>query len=534
MSLSSIVNVTITQASVGLAQAGFGIPLIVSETATFSQRVRIYEELTDVAADFPDTTSPEYLASQAIFAQTPHPEEIMIGRSALPPTQAYLLAILSVSALSPYTLNVQGKGVTPTAVTYTTPSGDLTMTSFSDSTNLWACTAHGMSTGDGPYRLSTSGVLPTGFAVDTNYWVIASDANDFKLASSKANAIALTAVTASSNGTAPFTLRRVQNDVICAQLVQGLNAVVGANYVAAQVTGAGETDTVTITANSPGGWFSVENTSSVEMTLKQNHSDAGIATSLTAIALANSDWYALYTMYNSDAVIAAAAAWVETQQKIYLADCCDTACLNNAVTTGDALDALHTSLYTRTSGWYHQSPASFIGAAVEGACLPLPPGSETWMFKPLVNVAPIAMTPTQAANLAAKKANTYTYLASGVPMTSNGFTADGRYIDSRRGLDSFVNDLQVSIFNALSQLKKVPFTNKGVAIIENVMRGAVERAIAAGIFSDDPADAPTYSVPLVADISDTDKAGRLLPDMDFTATQAGAVQATQVNGNVAL
>lgn len=55
--------------------------------------------------------------------------------------------------------------------------------------------SHGFVTGEGPFRLTNSGgALPGGSATATNYWAISVDANTFKLATSRANAIAGTAV----------------------------------------------------------------------------------------------------------------------------------------------------------------------------------------------------------------------------------------------------------------------------------------------------------------------------------------------------
>ena len=75
--------------------------------------------------------------------------------------------------------------------------GDVTV-----ATDAIAEAGHGMQTGDGPVRVSTSGVLPTGLLAATDYYVIRVDANSFKLATSRANALAGTAVniTAAAGG----------------------------------------------------------------------------------------------------------------------------------------------------------------------------------------------------------------------------------------------------------------------------------------------------------------------------------------------
>jgi hypothetical protein len=95
MALSDIVNVVISASAPGLARASFGLPLIVSYTATWVERVRTYKSLAAVGSDFA-IDSPEYLAAAAIFAQSPHPSSIKIGRAALAPTQRYVIGVASV------------------------------------------------------------------------------------------------------------------------------------------------------------------------------------------------------------------------------------------------------------------------------------------------------------------------------------------------------------------------------------------------------------------------------------------------------
>jgi len=67
-------------------------------------------------------------------------------------------------------------------------------------------TAHALKTGDGPLQFTTSGALPGGLALATDYWAIRTGANTFKVAASLADALAGTAVALSSNGTGTLTL----------------------------------------------------------------------------------------------------------------------------------------------------------------------------------------------------------------------------------------------------------------------------------------------------------------------------------------
>ena len=121
MALSDYVTVAITQTSAGPTLPGFGVPLIPSYSATWTERTRTYNNLAGVAVDFPVTTSPEYRAASAIFAQNPAPPIVMIGRMANKPTKA-----LSLTALTPttqllytYTLQVRGQGFPDQNVTFT-------------------------------------------------------------------------------------------------------------------------------------------------------------------------------------------------------------------------------------------------------------------------------------------------------------------------------------------------------------------------------------------------------------------------------
>lgn len=67
-------------------------------------------------------------------------------------------------------------------------------------------TAHGFQTGEGPFRLTTSGTLPTGLATSTDYWAINASANELRFATSRANALAGTAVDITGAGSGTHTI----------------------------------------------------------------------------------------------------------------------------------------------------------------------------------------------------------------------------------------------------------------------------------------------------------------------------------------
>lgn len=536
--ISEHVSLTITEDSVGIQRAGFGTQMILSCNATFSERVRYYSDLSGVAADFAVTTSPEYRAASAAFAQNPQPELIAIGRAVGKPTLAFTLTPTVVEASHPYKLRVQGQAVTDTSIVLTLAAADLTVSAVTNGADSFTVVAHGMVTGEGPYRISNSGgALPAStpsLAVDTDYWIIKLTADTFSLAISYANAIALTAVNLTGDGTGVQTIRRVQNDVLCAQLVQALNAVVGKNFTAVQNTGAGETDTITVTGNAAGNWFSVESKEIGYIKIACTHAEPGtaLATDLNNIMLESNDWYMITSLYNSDAYVKAIAAWTESNGKTYAADISDSETATLAVLGGDLADDLKTLAYRRTAMFYHPSPADMAAKAWAGRCLPIEPGSDSWKFKTLAGVSPIILTSTQRLNLRNKNCGTYTTVAPGLNITWEGKTADGNFVDVIRGLDWLDDDMSKGVFGVLAGVDKVPMTDAGAQIVRAEIEASLDRAVNRGILASSPA--PVVTVPRVGSISTADRAARRLPDCKFSATLAGAIHGATIIGVVSV
>lgn len=67
--------------------------------------------------------------------------------------------------------------------------------------------AHGLETGDGPIRLTTTGTLPGGLALATDYYIIKNDADSFYLATSLANAYGFIFIDITTAGTGAHTLQ---------------------------------------------------------------------------------------------------------------------------------------------------------------------------------------------------------------------------------------------------------------------------------------------------------------------------------------
>lgn len=310
---------------------------------------------------------------------------------------------------------------------------------------------------------------------------------------------------------------------IVAGLVAALNLVTGANY-----TAAGTSSPFTVTGDAPGDWFSLEVINPSDLLIEQNHADPGVVSDIAAIQLEDDEWYALYTLYNSRAYVNAAAAHVQTQKKIYLADSSTTKSVTLAIgSRDDLLGDLFDSGWSRVAGSWHASPAAMPGVAWLGRVLPTEPGSATWKFKQVTGVTPSTLTTTQRNNLRARKANWYERVA-GVAIFSEGTTADGDFIDVTRNTDFLEDEMSKNVYEILASNDIVPYSDEGIAVVENGMRGTLQICVDKGILRSSPA--PDVEVPKMSEISDANIAGRVLPDMKFSGKIRGAVHKVNITG----
>lgn len=120
MSLSDIINVSITTTAKGISQAGFGTPLIASYFAGVGDLVTEYEDLAGLVTAGFTVNDPTYKAAAAVLAQDPEVESFKVGRRESVPTQ--IVDITPVSSFGTgfiHTIDVVSPDGTATAVTYT-------------------------------------------------------------------------------------------------------------------------------------------------------------------------------------------------------------------------------------------------------------------------------------------------------------------------------------------------------------------------------------------------------------------------------
>lgn len=315
-----------------------------------------------------------------------------------------------------------------------------------------------------------------------------------------------------------------------ANVTAGLKAAIDALAVPGLVT----TDAGTwLTASCAAGlWFNLGLAPNMVTTgllaLADVTADAGIATDLANILGFDSGWYGFGSVWSSTAEATAAAVWAEANQKQQFVTTMDT---NVATSTTSNLGATLKALgYKYTAVLYSANQGDFAGIAWMGNRYPFPAGGENWMFAQLVGVTPSSLTPTQRANLTANNVNFFVTTA-GINVVFLGVASGGQYIDITRGNDWLANDMAVGIYGALANAGgKVPYTDAGVAIVEAQVRGSLRRAQDRNFMSSNPA--PTILVPPVSAQAPADKAGRILRNLTFAGTYAGALDKVIIQGQI--
>ncbi len=308
-------------------------------------------------------------------------------------------------------------------------------------------------------------------------------------------------------------------------LVAALNAVVSKNY-----TAAGTISPATVTASAAGGFFCLQVVNPNDLKISMTHADPGVAADLTAIALADPDFYSVYNFSNSLAEGPAIATWVEANKRIFILDTNQTDSIITAESGAtDVLKVAKTAAYTRTMGMYHHRLDQMPGAALNGRCLPITPGGETWADKTLSLVNATNLEDTHRNNLVARNANGYEGPVAGIGITFNGMVASGEFLDVTRFLDYFKDDAQKAIFGVKTANDKISYDDPGIRKIANEFRASLARGVEAKGFVD---GSIKLTVPNSADVAAADRTARVLNGLKAEAQLAGAIHIVSVAINV--
>lgn len=309
-----------------------------------------------------------------------------------------------------------------------------------------------------------------------------------------------------------------------------------AKIAAVEGVASATVDTLTITVTAEAGYtlsltgFAVTlGASQATVTIATTTAGTTVADALDDIAADVNDWYGLILTSRVEADVITAAVWAEASNKVFITASNAADLLTTA--TDDLASNIQDRALKGTLVLYHQTSSEFADAALMGRFFGTDPGASIVKFLQLAGITASPITDSQKANLWAKNGNTYATVG-GQNIVENGATGSGQFLDSTRNLAYLQARAQEAIYGLLVRVNKIPFTDQGVQQVVSELRGVLARMVSEGVLAADPAPVVTY--PKVADVSANDRAARLLPDINFTAREGGAVQGVEVAGVVSI
>lgn len=314
------------------------------------------------------------------------------------------------------------------------------------------------------------------------------------------------------NGT-PFAYTAVVPTDDNAAVATALRTAINAG--AEPVTASGASTAVILTADVAGTPFTVSVTATGAGTLTNvaTTPNVSVATELADILADNSGWYSFGLVSRTDLDNLRAAAWVESNNRIFGAQTSSADAL--AGTAGNILLQLQALAYTRTFAlWYSDDaiPACFAWTSFKTAA-DLDVRATAWAHAPLVGIVADdeEMTSTERLNILNAGGNVYLTL-DGVGVTFNGKMAGGQFIDVTTTVDWYgarVREaLTQELINASARNSKIPYNDQGFSIIGNAVDGVNGQAVRAAHLN----DGTTFvNLPLRSSLSDGNVTARNYP-----------------------
>ena len=546
-SLDDFFSIRVTATTDTQTRAGFGKALLAvcDVPWTSGNRVREYASLSEMADDDWLPSKPGYRMAAAAFAQTPRPVSVKVGQRTRLFTHVvrlYPASPVSNSNAETYTAKVDG--LTCSFTSDATPTVAEVCTGLAARINVLcgvdvdAIIATGASTSgtqtltsasfDGligddvmspPRRLSFTFDSSTDWD-PTTITVTGKDETGATITESFAVATSTTA-----NGVKYFS--QVTQVSIPAQTGTGGTFTMG---VRASVTADGSSTTyVECTAAVAGMLHSYELVTDNVTLLDSTAAASGFETDLNELLALDPDFYGLAIDSNCSAEILVAAAWAETNRRLFVCQSADSGCGVSATST-DVMSLLKAASYGYTSCWFHPTIGladGWLAAALLGNRLPVDPGSDTWAFKTLAGVTVRPPTTTQRSAVLSKNGNVHER-KNGVAVTFPGKTALGEWVDVTRGLDWQRARMQEALFALQTANGKVPFTDEGIRLVAAAIFGVLSDGVDVGLYARDPK--PTVTAPRASAVSSASRSARALPSVTFAARLAGAIHTITVTG----
>ena len=269
----------------------------------------------------------------------------------------------------------------------------------------------------------------------------------------------------------------------------------------------------------------------------------GLVTCLTDINDFDDQWYGLVLhkdFRDNNTEILAVADWIEARVKVF-GHTTNNADVLDATVTDDIATQLKDKVLRRTMTTYSSSPDQYPSASILARAFTVnfnqPNSTITLMYKQLPGITVENLSGNQRTIMRTKNVNAFLCIGQ-KQMYDDSSMANGAFFDELHGLDWLQNAIQTQVCGyLLSRTTKVPYTDKGVAMIEQQVRIVLDEAVRNGLIAPGETVDGEFlqtgyeitSIP-VADINQSDVDARFYPGMSFVVLGAGAIHRVQING----
>lgn len=575
--IDKVVNVQISIEDAGVAQAGFGTPLILGPHCVFSERARTYTDPADMLADGFAETDAEYRAALAFFSQDPPPSQAIVGRKKV---DKCVVGVTSTDNLTDYEITIKGVDVSYTSsatateqeiiegletaigleagLTSKVTATAIEVKSDGSTTLTWLLYIDDTESGSDGLLISDLTGLSVGNPLAVRRFVIGSNADGAYSLTFTINGVAnVVTYTASSKTKAQITEALVAAINVCFAGIASpdLSASLG-DWVAGFVdpSSDGVFWLLDIDNGATNGAYVTATTANITET---DLSGETWSAAIDAVEDYDASWYPIGITSRKVADQLAVAAKIQPMVKVFGTAFPDT----YAKTVAPASDTtslpaqLKTLGYTRTfsifnalahgnGGTITNGGDPFIEFGWMGECLTTDLDNETltWAYKNIIGATADNITATQITNLigdptlgsGGKNTNIYTSIL-GDSVTRLGKVASGEHIDVIIGRDWLATRMYENIWGVMKSVKKIPFTSGGIALIVNQILKTLKLGIATNFLDFDPDLGPSgvrVTYPSIDAISASDKSARILSGIKFQAKVAGAIHVVKITGTI--
>lgn len=238
---------------------------------------------------------------------------------------------------------------------------------------------------------------------------------------------------------------------------------------------------------------------------------------LNGVVDVNSDWFFLACDRNDNDIVKALSGFIDTQEKMYFATTQDLDLFSE-------LESENTALY------YHHDEEAYLAEGMASYFATALVGGVTGKFKTVNGVLEANISSTELSKL--HKDNGQSYVRKfGVLQTTEGVTTSGEYIDVVMGAYWIQFKMEEELAYLSINTPKIPYSNKGIAMLVSVADSVLKRATLQDIVLEDEGKGQyTIEYTLREDVSKNDIANRVYNGVKWTAQLSGAIHTGTISG----